>query len=139
MFNGTWNEVKKTNIEEILKKMGYNWAVRKVAIAMGMTLVIKGIPAPSEKERIGVPLRSAFSKVMRTKSECTPKIVTDHMGVHSKKQKGPHGSAFNNLLGTTWDCTPKTERDYMGVHSLKQKGPHGSALVSQRDQMGVHS
>ena len=43
MFNGTWNEVKKTNIEEILKKMGYNWAIRKVAIAMGMTLVIKGI------------------------------------------------------------------------------------------------
>ena len=43
MFNGTWNEVKKTNIEEILKKMGYNWAVRKVAIAMGMTLVIKGL------------------------------------------------------------------------------------------------
>ena len=43
MFNGTWNEVSKTNIEEILKKMGYNWAVRKVAIAMGMTLVIKGL------------------------------------------------------------------------------------------------
>ena len=43
MFNGTWNEIKKTNIEEILKKMGYNWAVRKVAIAMGMTLVIKGL------------------------------------------------------------------------------------------------
>jgi len=42
IFNGTWNEVSKTNIEEILKKMGYNWAVRKVAIAMGMTLVIKG-------------------------------------------------------------------------------------------------
>ena len=43
MFNGTWNEVSKTNIEEVLKKMGYNWAVRKVAIAMGMTLVIKGL------------------------------------------------------------------------------------------------
>ena len=43
MFNGTWNEVSKTNIEELLKKMGYNWAVRKVAMAMGTTLVIKGL------------------------------------------------------------------------------------------------
>ena len=42
IFNGTWKEVSKTNIEEFLKKMGYYWAVRKVAIAMGMTLVIKG-------------------------------------------------------------------------------------------------
>ena len=67
----------------------------------------------------GGPLRSAFLKVMRTKSECTPKIVTDHMGVHSKKQKGPHGSAFHNLLGTTWDCTPNSERDHIGVHFFK--------------------
>ena len=43
VFNGTWNEVSKTNIEELMKKMGYNWAVRKVAIAMGRTLVIKGL------------------------------------------------------------------------------------------------
>ena len=43
IFNGTWNEVSKTNIDELLKKMGYNWAVRKVAIAMGTTLVIKGL------------------------------------------------------------------------------------------------
>ena len=43
MFNDTWNEVSKTNIEELLKKMRYNWAVRKVAIAMGTTLVIKGL------------------------------------------------------------------------------------------------
>ena len=41
-LNGTWNEVSKTNIDEILKKMGYNWAIRKVANVMGMTLVIKG-------------------------------------------------------------------------------------------------
>ena len=41
-LNGTWNEVSKTNIDEILQKMGYNWAVRKVANVMGMTLVIKG-------------------------------------------------------------------------------------------------
>ena len=43
VFNGTWNEVSKTNIEELMKKMGYNWAVRKVAITMGRTLVIKGL------------------------------------------------------------------------------------------------
>merc|ERR1712046_551247 len=41
-FNGTWNEVSNSNIEGILKKLGYNWAIRKVALAMGMTLVIKG-------------------------------------------------------------------------------------------------
>ena len=43
VFNGIWNEVSKTNIDELLKKMGYNWAVRKVAIAMGMTQIIKGL------------------------------------------------------------------------------------------------
>ena len=43
MYNGTWNEVSNTNIDELMKKMGYNWAVRKVAITMGMTLVIKGL------------------------------------------------------------------------------------------------
>ena len=43
VFNGTWNEVSKTNVDELMKKMGYNWAVRKVAIAMGRTLVIKGL------------------------------------------------------------------------------------------------
>ena len=42
VFNGIWNEVSKTNIDEFLKKIGYNWAVRKVANVMGMTLVIKG-------------------------------------------------------------------------------------------------
>ena len=53
MFNGTWNEVSKTNIEEVLKKMGYNWAVRKVAIAMGMTLVIKGLVVLFRYENFG--------------------------------------------------------------------------------------
>ena len=53
MFNGTWNEVSKTNIEEVLKKMGYNWAVRKVAIAMGMTLVIKGLRLLFRYENVG--------------------------------------------------------------------------------------
>ena len=43
MYNGTWNEVSNTNIDELMKKMGYNWAVRKVAITMGMTLVVKGL------------------------------------------------------------------------------------------------
>merc|ERR1711990_129114 len=42
VFNGTWNEVSKTNIDELLKKMGYNWAIRKVANVMGMTLVLRG-------------------------------------------------------------------------------------------------
>jgi len=45
------------------------------------------------------------------------KIVTDHIGVHSQKQKEPHGSAFVSdrdqmgvhsifVIRTTWDCTP---------------------------------
>ena len=42
VFNGTWNEVSKTNIDELMKKIGYDWTVRKVANIMGMTLVLKG-------------------------------------------------------------------------------------------------
>ena len=43
VFNGTWNEVSKTNIEEFLKKVGYNWVARKVGNLIGMTLVLKGL------------------------------------------------------------------------------------------------
>ena len=53
---------------------------------------------------------------MRTKWECTFKIVMDHIRVHSLKRKGPRGSAFvsdRDLMGvhsrfviqTTWECT----------------------------------
>ena len=43
VFNGTWNEVEKINIDALLQKMGYNWAIRKVANVMGMTLVLRGL------------------------------------------------------------------------------------------------
>ena len=58
------------------------------------------------KGYIGGALLSAFLKVMRTKWECTPKLVTDHIGVHSKKKKGPYQSALQNARGTIWECTP---------------------------------
>ena len=50
-------------------------------------------------------VHSALPKAKEATSECTPKCLRDHMGVHSEKGQGPYGSAF------------VSDRDQMGVHS----------------------
>jgi len=104
--------------EFILSKMKKPWNIFIcILINLGCSEEITVVVELNGTFYRGGLLRSAFFKVMRTKWECTQKIVTDQMGVHSKNQKGPYGSALQKLLGTKWECTPKIIRDQMGVHS----------------------
>merc|ERR1712131_211638 len=40
-FNGTWVMKSSENQDEIMKRMGYKWPVRKIANAMSMSLVME--------------------------------------------------------------------------------------------------
>merc|ERR1719427_214376 len=43
-FTGKWVQKSSENNDEIMKRMGYKWPVRKIAQAMSMTLVMESRP-----------------------------------------------------------------------------------------------